>query len=51
MNQGKFIEEVIQLNNFTEMEAKTVYLDLRNQRQKLGSYLLKCKIIYFKNKK
>jgi len=43
MNQGKFIEEVVQLNNYTEIETKIAYLDLRNQQQKLDVYLLKCK--------
>lgn len=42
MNQGKFNEEVIQLNNFSELETKINYLELRNQLQKLDVYLLKC---------
>jgi len=42
MNQGKFIEEAIQLNNYSEMETKISYLELRNQHQKLDVYLLKC---------
>ena len=42
MNQGKFIEEIIQLNTYTEIENKINYLELRNQQQKLDLYLLKC---------
>jgi len=43
MNQGKFNQEIIQLNNLSEMETKINYLELRNQNQKLNVFLLKCK--------
>ena len=43
MNQGKFIEETVQLNTQSEIEQKLSYLDLRNQQQRLLTHYMKSK--------
>lgn len=40
-NQGKFNDEALHLNNYTDMESNLSYLDLRNQQQKFFTNLVK----------
>jgi hypothetical protein len=46
-NQGRFIDEIIQLADYTEQEKKLIYLDLRQQQQKISLKFLDCKIYQF----
>jgi hypothetical protein len=39
-SQGKFIDEAVQLTDYTEEEKKLIYLDLRQQQQGISLKLL-----------
>ena len=41
-NQGKIIDEIIQLIDSSEKERKLIYLDYRQQQQRLTSKILNC---------
>jgi hypothetical protein len=43
-SEGKFIDEVVQLAYTSELERKLMYLDLRQQLQKMSLKLIKSKI-------
>jgi len=42
-SQGKFIDEAVQLINYTEDEKKLIYLDLRQQQQGISLKFLESK--------
>lgn len=41
-NQGRIIDEIVQLTDLSEKERKLMYLDLRQQQQRLTTKILKC---------
>ena len=45
-NQGRYIDEILELANYREQERKIIYLDLREQQQKISLKFLDCILIF-----
>jgi hypothetical protein len=45
-NQGRYIDEIIELANYKEQERKIIYIDLREQQQKISLKFLDCIFIF-----